>query len=236
MVLLKTPEFHNTGHAPVYLASQVFGATSYFPELPRQIHREAEGIHLIFTLPLPACLATVIGGIVGTGRPGIEGISIWIHCNIEELLGQHCADKAIYSIIAGGQRQIVVHLCGGIPQPHSRNIPGNDKGTAVRQGLHRGLGGVQIALFKALPQFFRHRKRQTLRLLLQCFKPTCCHCQPPHFTVVVGTTMPVNAAVRASGWPPPSEISASAAVYTSRPCVSYSANAVFGRVKCSSVL
>ena len=149
----------------------------FLPEAICQTDGIAQGIHLIFVLPDPGLLIPAPAGPVRIPMSAVslpvESIRIRIQNDILKLPLQQSPDNLRYFGPVFGIRQIMVYLSGGIPQPHGRNISGDQK-----YGAFRPLKGRIPGAAEALPV---HMSQLLPALAAQHFVNRRCRlCHPIH--------------------------------------------------------
>ena len=79
--------------------------------------------HSVFPLPLDLVEKQLV--------TAIEGVGIRIESNKVHLLLDYASNHCLQFRVLLTEKQVGAHLAGGVPQPHRRNIAGDDKHAAI---------------------------------------------------------------------------------------------------------
>ena len=152
VILFLLPQTHNQLHGVEEIIVKNIGAAGGLPEQPGQLDGIAQRVDLIFPFPHPGSLTrfvrlpTLIIGL------RVKGVGIGIDIDAEQLTANQASNQVCNILLTGSQRQIMTHLCSGIPQPHSGNITSQHKSGAILHLPNCGVHGIGIAVAEQLGQ------------------------------------------------------------------------------------
>ena len=101
--------------------------------------READGIAERVDLPLALADAGLHVGVVGlapgegfaAGEVGHEGIGVGVGKDAASLPSDYAFNESREFCVGGDEGQIGPDLRGGVPQPHGRDVAGDDDGVGT---------------------------------------------------------------------------------------------------------
>ena len=125
-----------------------------FPEQICELNGIAQRVDLVFAFPEPIAHFRLIVIPAVAVFFLVEGICIGIMVYKEKLSSGQTSQQVGNLLILCCSYQIGAHLCNGIPQPHRRDITGDNMGCAVLHLFHSCIQGVGKTVDK---QFYHCR-------------------------------------------------------------------------------
>ena len=146
VVLLGLPEIQDDLQHLFVVLIQMPRPSRLFPELVGDEDHRAEGVHLILALPDPGGAEGQVLHVAAVIVALVEGVGVGVLGDVDGVALDHLLDDVGQLGALGRHGEVVVHLGGGVAEPHGVDITRDDEGRAVIQELGGGLQGVGVAL------------------------------------------------------------------------------------------